>query len=237
LSARNTAGIKVRQPLAKAMVFNEKEIHELSDELAEIVTDELNVNGLEFVKNVNQLVSYRVLPNNRLLGPKFGSQFPDVRAALDALDGAVVNDKVSAGEVVTIVLDGEDVILTAEEVLVEVQPAEDLAVATDKGITVAIDTVLTDELRMMGLAREFVRRVQDVRKQADFNISDRISVLYQASPNLKAAVEAQSEYIQNEVLAVELGEGDVTSAEYFTEEALAFEDEEVRIGVTRKNKS
>ncbi|HKJ27614.1 MAG TPA: class I tRNA ligase family protein [Anaerolineales bacterium] len=237
LSARNTAGIKVRQPLAKAMVFNEKEIHELSDELAEIVTDELNVNGLEFVKNVNQLVSYRVLPNNRLLGPKFGSQFPDVRAALDALDGAVVNDKVSAGEVVTIVLDGEDVILTAEEVLVEVQPAEDLAVATDKGITVAIDTVLTDELRMMGLAREFVRRVQDVRKQADFNISDRISVLYQASPNLKAAVEAQSEYIQNEVLAVELGEGDVTSAEYFTGEALAFEDEEVRIGVTRKNKS
>jgi len=235
LSARNTAGIKVRQPLATAMVHNEKDVNELPADLAEIVMDELNVRLLEFVQNVDQLVSYRVLPNNRLLGPKFGSQFPAVRAGLDALDGAEVNTKVSNGEDVVITVNGEQVALTAEEVLVEIQPAEDFAVATDKGITVAIDTVITAELRSAGLAREFVRRVQDVRKQADFDISDRINVVYQATPDLQAAIEDQRDYIMNEVLAVELSEGDVAGAGFHTEEPLEFEGEKVSIGVTRNN--
>ena len=236
LSARNTAGIKVRQPLAKVMVFNERDSRELPAELVEIVVDELNVQGLEFVEDVGKLVAYNVMPNSRLLGPKFGSQFPAVRAALNELDGGEVSDKVANGEDVTIVLDGEEVVLTAEEVLVEPQPAEDLAVATEKGITVGIDTIITPELRSMGLAREFVRRVQDVRKQADFNISDRINVVYQASEELAEAIEAQRDYIVNEVLAVELTAGnDFAGVEFDTEEPLAFEGVEVRIGVTRNN--
>ncbi|NIW46963.1 MAG: isoleucine--tRNA ligase, partial [candidate division Zixibacteria bacterium] len=104
-------------------------------------------------------------------------------------------------------LDGDQIELSAEEIIVEVQPAADLAVATEKGITVAVDTVISKDLRLEGLAREFVRRVQDLRKQADFNISDRIEVYYLTSDVLEEAIQVHRDYIMNEVLAVLLEEG------------------------------
>ncbi|MFC1936171.1 isoleucine--tRNA ligase [Chloroflexota bacterium] len=231
LSARNTAGIKVRQPLAKVMVYSKEAVDELPDYLAEVVLDELNVRALEFVSDVEALVAYRILPNNQLLGPKFGSQFPAVRAALEALDGGGVNQKVSAGEPVMITLDGEPVELAPEEVLVETQPAEDLAVAADKLITAAIDTVITPELRAEGLAREFVRRVQDLRKQADFEISDRIKVYYQASEALAAAVEEHKAYVMDEVLAVELLAKKPPKEAFTPDAPLTFDGEELLVGV------
>lgn len=231
LSARNTAGIKVRQPLSKVMVHTSEDAADFPVFLSDIVKDELNVGQLEFVSDVGRLVDYRVLPNNQLLGPKFGSRFPAVRAALSALDGSLVDQKVSALETVVINLDGEDVELSPEEVLVEVVPAEGLAVATEKGITVAVDTVITKDLRLEGLAREFVRRVQDLRKQADFNISDRIEVYYQASEDLSDAAEVHREYIMNEVLAVLMMETTPPEEAFTTGEKLSFEGEELLVGV------
>jgi isoleucyl-tRNA synthetase len=199
--------------------------------LTEVVEDELNVGALEFVSDADQLVDYRVLPNNQLLGPKFGSQFPAVRAALGELDGSEINQKVAAGEPVEINLGGEQVELIADEVLVEVHPAADLAVTTEKGITVAIDTVITRELRLEGLAREFVRRVQDLRKQADFNISDRIEVFYQASEELADAVRTHQEYIMNEVLAVSMEDRASPESAFSTGETISLEGEELQLGV------
>lgn len=231
LSARNTAGIKVRQPLSKVMVHSGEDAGDLPAFLAEIVEDELNVKGLEFVPDVGRLVDYRVLPNNQLLGPKFGSQFPAVRAALSHLGGSIVNDKVSAGEPVMINLDGDQIELSAEEIIVEVQPAADLAVATEKGITVAVDTVISKDLRLEGLAREFVRRVQDLRKQADFNISDRIEVYYLTSDVLEEAIQVHRDYIMNEVLAVLLEEGVPPEDAYSSGEKITLEGEELGLGV------
>jgi len=206
LSARSGAGLKVRQPLAKALVHS-AEGGKLPDYLAEIVADELNVKDLAFVKKASELVDYKVQPDNKLLGPKLGADFPKLREALAALDATAVSALVAAGETVPVKVGGKQVELAPEELLVNTEPAEGLAVAAEKGVTVAVDTVLTPELRAEGLAREIVRRVQSMRKNADFNIEDRITTYYQAEGELAAVFETWGDYLKNETLSTELVAG------------------------------
>ena len=208
LSARSNAGLKVRQPLARVLAHVSEGQAELSDELVEIVSNELNVKAFEFVEDPGKLVNYRVLPVNKLLGPKFGADFPKVRAALLDLDPASVAARVAAQETVNLVVDGTPVVLTFEEVLVNTEPAEGLAVAADRLVTVAVDAVLTPELKAEGLAREIVRRVQAQRKNADFNIEDRIKTWYLAGDDLAGVFETWGEYIQTETLTTELVAGE-----------------------------
>ncbi len=188
LAARSANNLKVRQPLGKAMAYAGGG-KTLQPELVEIVTDELNVKEFTFVEEAGKLVNYRVLPDNKQLGPRFGSLFPKVRAVLAAQDAAKVAAAVQAGVSLTLEVDGQTVELAPTDVVVQTMPVEGLAVATDKGISVAIDATLTPELKAEGLAREIVRRVQDMRKKAGFNIEDRITTYYQ--------VEGPSELLQN----------------------------------------
>ncbi len=229
LSARSNAGIKVRQPLSKVMVYVKEGWAELSDELVEIVSDELNVKGFEFVENAEALVSYKVLPNNKLLGPKFGADFPKVRAALSALDPSDVAAKVAAEEAVAIEMNGNAIELTADEVLVNAEGAEGLATAEDKLLTVAIDTALTPELKAEGLAREIVRRVQAQRKNADFNIEDRITTWYVAEGELAEVFQTWGDYIQAETLTTELLAGEPPSEAFVDTHKV--EGQEFTIGV------
>ena len=212
LSARSNAGIKVRQPLSKVMVYVKEGWAELADELVEIVSDELNVKNFEFVEDAESLVSYKVLPNNKLLGPKFGADFPQVRAALAQLDPAEVAAKVDALEHLTLNVErasGETTVtLEPEEVIVNAEGADGLATAEDRLLTVAIDTTLTPELKAEGLAREIVRRVQAQRKNADFNIEDRITTWFLASDDLAEVFQTWGDYIQAETLTTELIAGD-----------------------------
>jgi len=229
LSARSNAGIKVRQPLSKVMVYVKEGWAELADELVDIVSEELNVKGFEFIEDAENLVSYRVLPNNKLLGPKFGADFPKVRAALSALDPADVAAKVVAEETVVIEVNGERVELQAEEVLVNTEGAEGLATAEDKLLTVAIDTSLTPELKAEGLAREIVRRVQSQRKNADFNIEDRITTWYVAKDELAEVFQTWGDYIQAETLTTELITGEPPDEAFA--ETHKVEGQEFTIGV------
>jgi isoleucyl-tRNA synthetase len=212
LSARSNAGLKVRQPLSKVLVYVSEGQAELSDELVAIVSDELNVKGFEFVKDAGELVNYLILPVSKLLGPKFGADFPKVSAALSELDPTDVASKVGSDEPVTFTVQlgsGESTIsLTAEEVLVNTEPAEGLAVAADRLLTVGVDAVLTPELKVEGLAREIVRRVQAQRKSADFNVEDRIKTWYIASDGLEEVFKTWSNYIQAETLTTALVAGD-----------------------------
>ncbi|RMF42761.1 MAG: isoleucine--tRNA ligase, partial [Anaerolineae bacterium] len=123
LSARANANIKVRQPLSRVLVDVGSRARSLSEELTAIVVDELNVKHLEFVEDAGALVSYRILPNNKLLGPKFGKDFPAVRKALAALPPAEVAAKVAAGETVTLEVNGQTVELSGEEILVQTEAA------------------------------------------------------------------------------------------------------------------
>ena len=231
LSARSNANLKVRQPLAKVLVHVSQGKAELSPELVEIVADELNVKALEFVKDAGTLVSYKVLPNNKLLGPKFGADFPKVVAALKSMDPAQVAARSAAGEDVTFELNGETVALTAEEILVSTDAAENMAVAADKVVTVGIDTVVTPELKAEGLAREIVRRIQTQRKNADFNIEDRITTWYTASGEFEPIFAEWSDYIKSETLTTELTAGE-PPADAFVEEH-KIDGLEIKIGVKR----
>jgi isoleucyl-tRNA synthetase len=234
LAARSGSNLKVRQPLAKAMAFAGGG-KTLAPELAEIVTDELNVKAFEFVEEAGKLVNYHVLPDNKLLGPKYGAQFPKVRAALMAADPTTVAAAVLAGTPLVFTVDGQTVELAPNEVLVQTSPVEGLAVATDKGISVAVDATLTPALKAEGLAREIVRRVQDMRKKAGFNIEDRIITYYQApapSDLLKDVLANWTGYLCAETLTVELVDGQPPADAYVEEQQV--EGETIVVGVKRK---
>jgi isoleucyl-tRNA synthetase len=233
LGARNAAGLKVRQPLAKVMVYagSSEEKRSLRQELVEIVKDELNVKAFEFVADARKLVTYRILPDNKLLGPKFGARFPALRNALAAADPYQVAGSVAAGLPVTLQVDGESVELAPNEILVNTQPAEGLAVAADKLITVAVDSTLTPELRLEGLAREVVRRVQAMRKDAGFDIADRITTYYAATGELAQVFGTWGDYIQAETLTTKMVAGTPPEGAYI--ETQKVEGESMTIGVIR----
>jgi isoleucyl-tRNA synthetase len=201
LSARSSANLRVRQPLARTLVHVQTGRRELTAEIIEIVADELNVKAIEFVADPEALVTYQVLPNNRLLGPKLGRDFPKARAALAALPPEQVVSQVNAGQPVELEIEGRALELLPEEIVVQTKPAAGLAVASDKVLTVGIDTALTPDLIAEGKAREIVRRIQNMRKNADFNIEDHITTWY-TTPDTELAqvIGNWSAYIQMETL-------------------------------------
>jgi isoleucyl-tRNA synthetase len=222
--------LKVRQPLAKVLVhLGEGRKAELDAEFVELILDELNVKAFDFVAEAGQLVDYQVLPNNKLLGPKFGQQFPAVRQALATLSPAEVVAMVNAGEPVMISLNDIATELAPDEIVVSSQPAEGLAVAADRLVTVAIDTILSDELLAEGLAREIVRRVQNMRKEANFNIEDRIMLTYQAGGRPVHVFEDWSDYIKTETLATTIVHGLVPERAYMKMEKI--DGETITLGI------
>lgn len=230
LSARNTAGIKVRQPLNKVMVYVGDQ-PSLNQDLIDIVTDELNVKEFEFVQEAGQLVTYQVLPDNQLLGPRFGSQFPQIRKALAEADPEVVAEQVRAGSPVRLEVDNQTVELSAGEILVRTQPLEGLTVADDKQVTVALDINITPQLRAEGLAREIVRRIQAMRKDAGFNIEDRITTYYRAEGKLAEVFTTWGDYICAETLSTKLVNQEPTPQTYT--ETHKIDEQVLRLGLQR----
>ncbi len=201
-SVRATGNLKVRQPLARALIAADPRRRAALARLLDLLADELNVKAVDFVAEEGELVTYNLLPMNRVLGPKFGQRFPLVRQALAALDAAQAVAQLHAGESLTLTLsDGSEATLAPAEVLVETQPRAGFGVAGEGGIVVALDTALTPELEQEGLAREVIRRVQDLRKQADYDLTDRIAVQYRAGGKLAEAIAAFRAAIAAEVLA------------------------------------
>lgn len=208
-SARGSADVKLRQPLAKARVFvgSQQERDDLQ-ELAAVLAEEINVKEIEIVSEVGELVSYKLLPNNRSLGPKLGSLFPATRQALAELDPAQAAVRLQAGESLELILDGQAVALTGEDVLVQTESRGGLAVASEKGVTVAVDPHLTPDLVQEGYARDLVRLINNMRKDAGLDISDRIALGYHATKedgDVAAAFVNFRDYISQETLAVNLG--------------------------------
>ena len=229
LSARSNAGIKVRQPLSQVLVYVKQGRAELDPDLLEIVKDELNIKELVFVEDPESLLSYKILPDNKLLGPKYGPDFPKIKKALAALDADHVASLVNSEEPVPLDVEGETITLEPEEVLVGTEGAEGLSTVDSKLLTVAIETEITPTLRDEGLARELVRRIQDLRKQADFEIADRIAILYQVSGGLRSAIETHRSYIMDETLALKMEEAEPQTGMFSG--TVQFEGEEATLGL------
>lgn len=202
LSARNSANIKIRQPLGRALVYAGAQGGGLSEELADLVRDELNVKVLEFVEEEGRLVNYRLAGEGRLLGPKYGALYPRIRQALGAVDASAAVRRLQAGQSIELQVGDETVTLLPEEVIINAEPAAGLAVASEKGVTLAIDTTITPSLRAEGLVRDLVRYVQTLRKDADFALDDRITVaLLGLNEEARAAVAEFDGYFRQETLA------------------------------------
>jgi isoleucyl-tRNA synthetase len=202
-STRAQSKVKVRQPLARAMIVAGDEARVAIRSQYDIITDELNVKALEFVEREGDLVEYRVLPNLKKLGKKLGQDLPRVRAGLAQLDPAAVAMAIKANQPVAV----DGLSLQPDEVLVQPVPREGLIVAGDGEIVVGLDTALTDDLIKEGLAREVVRRINDLRKAAGLGVSDRITTTFTATPRLAEAIEAFASYVRNETLSVDLRPG------------------------------
>jgi isoleucyl-tRNA synthetase len=206
LAARSSANLKVRQPLARVLVHTGKSTA-LSEELTAIVVDELNVKALEFVSDAGELVAYKALPNLKLLGPKLGKQMPAVRKAIAETDAYQLKAKIDAGETILLHVDGQEIELTADEILIDTEPAEGLAVVADKIVTVGVDVIITEALATEGMARELVRHIQNMRKEADFDISDKITLYYQIDESggkIGQVFQEWADYIKTETLATKI---------------------------------
>jgi isoleucyl-tRNA synthetase len=227
-AARAQAKVKLRQPLRKAVVVASDDERAAIERLSEVVASELNVKEIDFVHTEVELVSYRVKPNYRSLGPRFGKNMPQVAAAVEALDARGVADQLEAGAEVGIAIDGKEHTLTADDVNLVMEPLEGYQVEAEAGHAVALELELDDELRREGLAREVVRAVQEARKQAGLEVSDRISLELGGDDELLAAAREHESYIAGETLATSVGYGADGAGEKAT-----IEGRELRIAVSK----
>ncbi len=204
-SARQKANRKVRQPLAEAAFSVGSAVEgKAVTAFTDLIEDELNVKTVRLLNSSTEAVSYSVKPLPKQLGQKYGNKFPAIQKAILGMNAEEVARALLAGESLKVVTDGQDYDILPGEVEVKAQAKEGFAVAEDGAYVAALVTELTPELAAEGLAREFVRRVQDLRKTAELDVADRIELYVEASAGLKSAVEAHKDYITGETLAVAL---------------------------------
>lgn len=207
-SIRSKNNLKVRQPLQKILVVVKKEDQDAVRHMEQVILDEVNVKQLELLNTNSEIVVKKAKPNFKSLGPKFGKKVNLVANAIKNLDDNQIN-LIDSGKNITIKLDEEEIIITPTDVEIISEEIKGWLVESEDGITVALDTNLTTELIQEGLAREFVNRVQNMRKEANFEVSDRITITVSTTDTLKEAIEKMKSYIMQETLAEKISFGDI----------------------------
>lgn len=198
-SARNLSNIKNRQPLSK--IFTNA-AQDLDEEYVKIILDELNIKTMEFKNDLSSFVTYSFKPQLRILGKKLGRRLNEVREALSSLDGTKAKRELDETGTLTLSTPGGEITLTSEEVLVEASQREGFTSVSDKGITVALETQLTPALIEEGFVREIVSKLQSMRKDAGYNVTDRIRIYHEGSGVIESVFKAH----ENEILSSVLGE-------------------------------
>lgn len=202
-ACRNTANIKNRQPIGKMFVkagFNLPKFYE------DIVTEELNVKELEFTEDVRAFTSYTFKPQLKTVGPKYGKLLGGIKVALDRLDGNAAMDELNTNDSLKLDINGQEVVLFKEDLLIDMAQMEGYVSESDNGITVVLDTNLTEELLEEGFVRELISKIQTMRKEADFEVTDQIHVTYEGSEKAKCIFKKHKETIGHEVLAISVSQ-------------------------------
>ncbi|HEY7630255.1 MAG TPA: isoleucine--tRNA ligase [Thermoleophilaceae bacterium] len=217
-SARAHGKLKLRQPLAEAVVVAAPREREAIERLEQLVLDELNVKALRYVSEADELGRWELKPNYRTLGPRFGKDMPRVAEALAAIDASRAAATLRVGGTVGIVLNGNDHPITADDVQLVLQPLEGYQVERAGTHAVALNLELDEGLVREGLAREVVHAIQNARKSAGLNVEDRISLILGGDADLLDAVRANEDYVTAETLATSLsydgaGGGEETAIE------------------------
>ena len=210
-AARAQAKVKTRQPLSKAVIVASAIERREIERLGGLVRAELNVKELEFVSEEGELVSYEVKPNYRTLGPRFGKQMPQVAAAVAALDPTHAAEAVRGERRIGISIDGHDHDLEPEDLTLVLKPLEGYEVEAESGRAVALSLELDDDLRREGLAREIVHAIQNARKEAGLDVSDRITLTLDGDEAMLDAARTHEEHVAGETLARAVHYGDATA--------------------------
>ncbi len=201
-AARNAGNLKNRQPLARMVVVTDRKTA-LSEEEKSIVLDELNIKSMEFASDAEKYIAYKLKPQLKTLGPKYGKKLGVISAFLANCNAKQVVDAVKGGG--AYVIEGEDIALSLEDLQIFTESANGFVAAEDKGLTVALDTNLTDGLIFEGIERELVSKIQNMRKEAGFEVTDRISVRYKAEGKVKTVLARGA--FAKDVLAESIDEG------------------------------
>ena len=198
-SLRNEVGLKVRQPLSELrVVLNPEQRRIAITPLLSQVAQEVNVKNIRVIASADDLIRFTAKPNLKVLGPKLGSKMKAVSAAISRLDSNAIKELV-AGQSVQI----DDITLTADDLLIQQEPLTGWAVKEESGITCAVNTEITEQLQQEGDAREFVHIIQNLRKEMEFEVSDRIHINVNPSDALAPSLHAHKEFICHEILATE----------------------------------
>lgn len=199
-ACRNLAGMKVRQPAAKILVRGAA----FDEVYGELARDELNVKEVVFTEEASAFTGYKLKPQLRTLGPRFGKKLGQVSKILAETDGVAAVAAFKRGGSLVLNLEGEEITLNQDDVLVETTQKEGLVSNEERGVTVALDTVLTHGLISEGYAREVISKLQTMRKDAGFEVTDRVHVTYQAEAEVDQALKGWAQLVKDVVLAVSL---------------------------------
>ncbi|NLB09707.1 MAG: class I tRNA ligase family protein, partial [Clostridiaceae bacterium] len=200
-AARNASAIKNRQPLSEILVVSEVK---LSDEYIGIVLDELNIKNLRWLEGAGELLDYSFKPQLRTLGQRMGKDIPAAQKMLSELSGRDTMAELNDRGFITLEIDGTAYELSTDDLLIEEQSAAGYAAESNANLTVALATELTADLIEEGLMREIVSKVQNMRKDAGFEVLDRIRLYYEADTEIETMLSNRNEEISTDILAVEI---------------------------------
>ena len=232
LGLRNRAGINIRQPLSRILVVSGGHAHEADlERVKAIVLSEVNVKTIEYTDGTGHAVRRSARPNFRKLGKRLGRLMGSLKRAIEGFDDDTLASYEHSGAI-DIDIDGTMVRLEGDDIEIVTEGIEGWLVAQDEGVTVALDTGLTNKLVREGSARELINRLQNMRKQAGFEVIDRIEVEYGATGALCQAIESHREWIGNETLALRLTRVSIPSGELVR--TFAIGRESVTLGIRRK---
>ena len=209
-ACRNASNIKNRQPIGQMYVKAE---FDLSEFYTDIIADELNVKKVVFTDDVRAFSSYSFKPQLKTVGPKFGKQLGEIRNALSSLDGNAAMDEVNATGALKLDLPSGEVVLEKEDLLIDIAQTEGYVSQCDNKITVVLDTNLSEELLLEGFVREIISKVQTMRKEAGFEVMDKITVYAKDNDKVVKVMTDNKDEILSEVMATELVTGSVDGYE------------------------
>ena len=226
-ACRNATNIKNRQPIGKMFI---KASWKLNEFFTDIIADELNVKSVEYKDDVRDFTSYTFKPQLKTLGPKYGKFLGEIRKQLTELDGNKAMDDLNNTGFITLQVNGQDIQLEKADLLIEMTQMEGYVANSDKGITVVMDTNLTPELIEEGFVREIVSKIQTMRKDAGFEVMDRINVYVSGNEKIAELMERNAEQVKSVVLADDII---ASEAKGFVKE-WNINGEDVTLGVEKK---
>jgi len=198
---RSEAGVKVRQPLKRMVVATPSERRRRAiREMEALIREEINIKNIELLDNPDHLFVLRARPNYKSLGPKFGKDVKKIVEIVDNMKPVDVARLQKEGQL-ELTFEGREIHLTTDDILIQTENPPNMVVHNEDGLAIGLDLTITDDLKREGLAREFVNRVQNMRKEAGYEITDRIRICFEGPSELARAVEEMRDYIQTETLA------------------------------------